>query len=50
MPADFWLAVAGQLIALLGAAIHLERRMTRLEVNVRWLMQRARHHPDPEHG
>lgn len=46
MPLEFWLAIAGQLLVIVGAAIRLEHRITRLEADVRWLIGRRR--PDRE--
>ncbi len=48
MPLDFWLAIAGQVLLIVGAAIRLEHRITRLEADVRWLIGRRRN--DREHA
>lgn len=40
MPLEFWLAMIGQLAVIVGAAVRLEHRITKLETDMRWLIGR----------
>lgn len=42
MPLEFWIAIAGQVIVIVGVAVRLEHRITRVETDVRWLIGRRR--------
>lgn len=50
MPLDFWLAIAGQVALIVGAAVRLEHRITRVETDVRWLIGRRRNDQGAHHG
>lgn len=49
MPLDFWLAIAGQVLLIVGAAVRLEHRITRVETDVRWLIGRRRNDQGERH-
>lgn len=49
MPLEFWLAMAGQLAVIIGAAVRLEHRITTLETHVQWLMTRRRNDRHEHH-
>lgn len=49
MPAEFWVAIAGQLIVVIGALLLFERRLATAVADIEWLkayaQQRREHHP-----
>lgn len=48
MPAEFWVAIAGQLIVVIGALLLFERRLATAVADIEWLKdyakQRREHH------